>query len=89
MSRQISWKDLILWRLHKVCNDPLEVSQVFLGYICSNPREKNKCTVFIGNIFRVYIILISFLSVFNLFLTTDIWELASTIEGIMVCLQVK
>lgn len=83
------WLDLLLFRLHKIYNDPVDVALHFLDYICSNPLQRNRCARLTGNIFRIYIVLLCILSVIQLGLANDVWEFASTFEGLMIAIQVK
>lgn len=88
MVKLIKLTDLLFFRFDKTLKDPLEVAQSLLKIVCSDPREKNRILIFIGNIFRLYIVILAILSAINLFYSTDIWMFASTFEGFMVAVQV-
>lgn len=89
MVRLIRLADLMFFRLHRTSKDPVEVAQALLGIVCSDPREKSRIITFVGNIFRVYIVILGILSATNLYFSSDIWMFASTFEGFMVAVQVS
>lgn len=89
MSKVNRFVDLILWRLHIVYRDPLDVAHDFLGFVWSGPLQTNPFVLFLGNTFRVYLVILISLTAIKLFHINDIWQGANIIEGFMIALQVK